>query len=240
NPTLAYTNLGFSVALNPQGSQLPTTATPGSIITSILNPPVGSAASHFSGSSLSLQALNLIDKSTTGITKEALVANDRVFALRNAEDFSFVGQATTNTSSALATATSSLTTLTIGDQLQALAHLTNDGHIRISLALSQTAQLGNLVTADLGNGATTTFPQLSDNATAPVEFTMRDGQTIILTDVASRTSDHAVSGSCGVYCWLLGGSDQASNSKTRTLLVITAEEIHTGDADASGLGRRAE
>jgi hypothetical protein len=240
NPTVAFQKAGFSVALNPQGSQLPTTSTPGSIITSILNPPVGSTASQFSGTSLSLQALSEIDKNTTGITKETIIGNDRVFALRNALDFSFVGQATTNTSSALATATSSLTTLIIGDQLQVLSHLTNDGHIRISLALSQTAQQGNLVTADLGNGATTTFPQVSDNATAPVEFTIRDGQTLILSDVSNRTSDHSTSGSCGVYCWLLGGSDAATNSKTRTLMVVTAEEIHTGDADGSALGRRVE
>jgi type IVB pilus formation R64 PilN family outer membrane protein len=238
SPTLAYQNLGFTLAVQPQGSQLPTTNTPGSIVSSILNPPGGT--SKFSGTSLSLQALSLIDKSTTGITKEALVSNNRPFALRNALDFSFVGQSSTTSTSALATATSSLTTLIIGDQLQILPHLTNDGHIRISLALSQTAQQGNLVTAQLGGGAEATFPQVTDNATAPMEFTMRDGQTIILTDVSSRTSDHGTSGSCGVYCWLLGGSDQASNSNSRTILIITAEETHTGDEDASALGTRAE
>jgi len=240
NPTLAYQNAGFTLALNPQASQLSSSPTPGSIVTSILNPPAGSTASHYSGSSLSLQALSQLEKQTTGITKEAYVGNNRPFALRNALDFSYVGQSSTSTSSALATSTSSLTTVIIGDQLQILPHLTNDGHIRLSLALSQTAQDGPLQTADLGNGATTQFPQITDNATAPVEFTMRDGQTIILTDVSSRTSSDAQSGSCGVACWLLGGSVNANNTTTRTILIITAEETHPGDEDASAIGVRAQ
>jgi hypothetical protein len=60
-------------------------------------------------------------------------------------------------------------------------------------------------------------------------MTIRDGATLVLSDIADDSSDLQRSGAGSVYNWLLGGQSNASNAHDKTILVITAREWHPGD-----------
>ena len=238
SPTVLYQNLPTGYTLSALGQAGAVNTALGSAITGgVLNPPAGSTAAKFNGTSIAVQAISQDEEITGGFQKFGFVGNNRPFSIRNALDYGYVQSVVTSNSTTLATSALQVTTLVIGDQLQIIPRIQNDGYIRLQLALSRTAlQSTDTVTVQ---GTQTTIPQVADNSSSPQEFTLRDGATLILSDISDDSSNRTRSGAGSLTNWLLGGQANASNSRDKTIIIVTAREWHPGDEGPAILGGAA-
>jgi type IVB pilus formation R64 PilN family outer membrane protein len=234
DPTLLYQNLPHGYSFSVLGQALPTPAngaSPGTFTAGVINAPAGSSAAKFNGSSLAVQAVTQQGHVTGQFSKYVLVGNNRLVAKREATVFPYLSGAANNlASSGIASTSTNVVTQVIGDQLQVAGRLTDAGFIRLQLSLSRTNIL-QLFNFDLGGGITSAVPETSDDSNSALEFTVRDGSTVILSDVSNATSTVNNQGAGSVYNWLLGGSAAAQNAHDQTVLIVTAREWHPGNLD---------
>jgi hypothetical protein len=237
SPTLLYKNLptGYGVSVLGQALSAAPPSAPGTsaygsfgtITGAVVNAPAGSSAAKFNGTDIALQALSTNQTGTSIYHKYLFIGNNKPFSLRNALDYQYFTQIGSNVGTTLAQTTTQITTSVIGDQIQIIPRIQNDGYIRLSLTVSRTSiQSFSQATVD---GVTDNVPQVQDDSGTPQEFSIPDGSTVILSDVTSDTTSNAQSGSGAMWNWVLGGSAQASNSKQKALIIITAREWHASD-----------
>jgi type IVB pilus formation R64 PilN family outer membrane protein len=235
DPTLLYQNLptGYSLSLVGQSIPVPATGTPSTISTAIINPPPGSTAAKFAGSNLAIQAVSQAGHVTGRFDKTFSVPNGFVYAVRHATDVPVTVSSGSNlASSGVATTASSVQQLVIGDQVLVRPRLGDDGFITLELTLSRTS-IQQFVTINLGGGVTTQFPQLLDDSASPQRFTVRDGSTILLSELGDDTSNLADSGTFSPMNFLLGGSNQAQTARDKTVVIVSVGEKHPGETDAA-------
>lgn len=228
DPTLIYKNLptGYSFAITGQALPTSSSGSPGTVTGGIINPPPGSTASKFNGTTLVASALTQAGHVTGVFTKTLAVGNNRVSAVQQATLVPFISSAGNNlASSGLAMTSTNIVTTAIGDQLQVVARANGDGLIRVQLALKRTTQV-NTLTFDLGGGVTTPVPEVGNDSASPFQVTIPDGGTMILADVSNTSSTVANSGTGVVENILLGGSATASNSHDQTIMILSAREFH--------------
>ncbi|HEV2651665.1 MAG TPA: hypothetical protein VGU69_10435 [Rhizomicrobium sp.] len=227
DPTLIYKNLPTGYSLSVLGQATSVASSAGSVTGSIINPPAGSTAAKFDGTALAVQALTKDEEVTGNTSKYGIIANNRPWSVRNALDYGYVQNLVTSVSTSLSNSAAQVTTQVIGDQLQVVPRIQQDGFIRLQLALSQTAiQSKDVVT--IGN-TQTTIPQILDNSSSPMEFTIRNGATLVLSDIADDTADRVRSGAGSIFNWLTGGQATATNDRQKTIIIVTAREWHPGD-----------
>jgi len=199
----------------------------GTVTGAVVNPPVGKSSAKYNGTAIAVQAISQDSEITGGFQKYAFIGNNRAFSIRNALDYGYVQSQTTTINANLAATGLTVDTLVVGDQLQILPRILRNGYIRLQLAISRTA-IQSISTVSL-NGTTISIPQITDNSYSPQEFTIRDGATLILTDISDDSSDRTRSGAGPSWNWLLGGSATASNNGDKTIIIVTAREWHAGD-----------
>jgi len=232
NPKLIYQNLPTGYTFSILGQTAATdTSLGGAISGGVLNPPAGSMAAKFNGTTLAVQAISQDEEVTGKLQKFGFVSNNRPFSVRNALDYGYVQSIVTAVGSTLSSTGAQIATDVIGDQLQILPRIQADGFIRLQLALSRTS-IQSITQVTMGS-TQTTIPQVLDNSSSPQEFTIRDGATLIVSDISTDTSDRVRSGAGSVYNWLLGGYANTSNEKDKAIIIVTAREWHPGD---EGLG----
>ena len=228
SPSILYNNLPTGYSLSTLGQTSAVTAAQGGTITgAVVNPPSGSIAAKFNGTSIAVQAISQVSEITGGFQKYALIGNNRAFSIRNALDYGYVQSQTTQLNANISSTGLNVATQVIGDQLQILPRIQHNSYIRMQIAVSRTA-IQSTSTVSL-NGTATTIPQITDNSYSPQEFTLRDGATLILTDISDDSSSRVRSGAGSLWNWLLGGSAIASNTGDKTIIIVTAREWHAAD-----------
>jgi type IVB pilus formation R64 PilN family outer membrane protein len=239
NPTILYNNLPTGASLSLLGQATAVATANGSAVTAgVVNAPAGVSSAKFNGTQIAVQAIST-NQTVSGLSaKFGVVANNRPLSLRDALDFTFVSSASTSLNTTTSLSEAQLQTVVIGDQLQLIPRLQNDGYIRLQITLSRTS-LQSTSTQSLGNGITSTIPQIQEDSSSPTEFPMRDGSTLILSDVSTDTSSNQLSGAGSPYNWLLGGSANITNSKTKIILIVTAREWRPGDDALSPVNKAA-
>lgn len=235
DPTLLYNNLPHGYSLSVLGqTALPTTTGAGSLTGAILNPPTGSTAARFSGTSLAIQALTESGSNSLRFARQGVTGDNRVISLRDGIDYPYLINSGTAISTAAATSSSTVAILPIGNQVQVLPHLTSDGMIRLQVAVTRTTLVA-LIPFDLGGGATNSVPETSDNSNSTLEFSIRDGATLILADASDSSGNQANGGAGSIYNWLLGGTANANTSSDRTVMLLTAREWRPEVADSGNI-----
>lgn len=215
---LMYSKANAAIATTAAGSLASTQA--GSF-------KLSSPAGRFAGSSIVVNALSEVGVVVNRRAFPFLTTSGRPVTQALRTTFNYVDQAqATAVSSSAATVQAPTVTQkdeTVGTFLTVVPTAKSDGTIVLSIALDET-KAAPLVPFSVGpDSARVTVQQKTIDGNGVIqEVPMRSGQTIVIGGLESSTSSDTVRRLIPGSPLILGGSNAAKITKTRTLLLLTA------------------
>ncbi len=186
---------------------------------------ISSTSGDSNGSSLILNALSTITKASLVSSTALTTLSNQPVPVQFVDQLSYLASVQTTVTGAASTTQTALTPgqLTTGFSLNVLPVIEADGRVNLQLSLNISA-LKNMAQYSSENGSVQLPEVLQRNFMQKV--VIKSGATFVVTGFDSDDNTIKNTGVGSAYNWLLGGGVNASNTRTRLVILVTPRVIY--------------